>query len=103
MAASATAVTVVPAAIGLPLPSVTRIPIVAELGAAGAAGLCGMLTAVAAVKVVGDEVDMKTCATEVDMISRWDTPMASVVAVHVVPEQVIPLNVPLGPSYWGAL
>ncbi len=42
-------------------------------------------------------------APEVVMISRCDTPMPSVVAVHVVPEQVIPLNVPLGPSHMGAL
>ena len=39
------------------------------------------------------------CAFEVDMMSSPGTPMASVVAVHVVPVQVIPLNVPLGPSY----
>jgi hypothetical protein len=86
------AVIVVPAAIVLPFRSATVKLKLAEVGPFA-------LLTLSATELVGEAI----CAPEVDMMRRCDTPMPSVVAVHVAPEQVIPLNVPLGPSYVGAL
>ena len=87
MLESAVAVTVVPAAIGLPFKSCTVNWIDAEAPAASDS----------------DDGLGLICAADVDMMSRWDTPIASVVELHDVPEQVIPLNVPEGPSHFPVL